>query len=176
MPGVAAPDVHQAVAHPPVVPPSADDKFAAVKALPYFREMKAQIKENPASIRDVLARVQADNPDLLQVINSNIEEFTALLNQPDSEMEVEGDMDGAQFNVEDINMLIGQLNNLPAEDRRQALQRLGLTEEQFQSISSGISAGMGGAGGFAPRPQRINIELTTEENAVIDRVFFYLFY
>lgn len=165
------------------------DKFASIRALPYFKEMKQQIRENPSAIRAVLERVQRENPDLLDLINNNLDEFTALLNEDDSAAPAGGmpgvGMPGAGMpgpgqgiSREQLAIMIQQLAAMPEADRNSALQSIGLTPEQYNQLLVQLSLGALGAGG-APGAggagaggagMGVTVQLTPEENAAVDRL------
>jgi UV excision repair protein RAD23 len=49
---------------------------------PQFQAIRAMVQGNPQILQPMLAELQRQNPQLYQLINSNQEEFLALLNEP----------------------------------------------------------------------------------------------
>lgn len=160
---------------PGLAPMPASDKFAAIRALPYFREMKQQIRENPSAIRAVLERVQRDNPDLLELINNNLDEFTSLLNEDDSAPAAgvpgmpAGGMPGLPgVDPQQLAMLLQQIQSMSETDRNSTLQSIGITPQQYNQLVAAIGAGA--LAGMAPPQPQQTIQLTPEENDAVNRL------
>ena len=67
---------------------------------PQFQTLKAMMASNPALLQPMLQELGKQNPELLQLINANQEEFYSILHEPSDEMDdamaALGEMGGAQ--------------------------------------------------------------------------------
>ena len=68
---------------------------------PQFQTLKAMMASNPALLQPMLQELGKQNPELLQLINANQEEFYSILHEPS-----DGDM-------EDAMAALGEMGGLP---------------------------------------------------------------
>lgn len=139
--------------------------LAALRAHPQFDQLRQMVQSNPATLQAVLTQIGSQNPDLLTLINSNQEEFVAMMNEPivaapapavpaaggggaapANPLGGLGGMLGAlggggggangQPNAAQMAQIFAQM---PAEQRDSIAQMIGISPEQLAGVSQLIS-------------------------------------
>jgi UV excision repair protein RAD23 len=181
----------------PAAAAAADSGVEGIEKLrlhPQFNMLKQLVQSNPATITQVLEIIGQQNPALLEAIHANNDAFVSMMNEPIVDtppsaptptpvapIMAPGGGQGAQ--------MMQMLASIPAAQRGQFAQSLGMTPEQLEQFmtmmaslppaeletmmnSMGAAGGMGGGGGGAgmgggPPPGANVIRFTEEEmNAV----------
>lgn len=156
---------------------------------PQFNTLKQLVQQNPAALHQVLNLIGQQSPQLLTAIHANNDAFLAMMNEPISNTPPAsipqaipagsgaGPM-GAMGNPADmVQMLAG----MPAAQRAQFAQSLGMSPEQLTSFMQMVSSmppdqlnqmmqSMGGGGGGGGGQQDGVIRLTEEEMASVNRL------
>ena len=67
-------------------PAGGEDPLSFLRSQPQFAQMRALLQQNPALLAPLLQQLAQSNPQLLQMINDNQNEFYNMINEPmDSE-------------------------------------------------------------------------------------------
>lgn len=69
------------------IPAVGEDSLAFLRSQPQFAQMRTLIQQNPSLLGPLLQQLAQSNPQLLQMINENQNEFYNMINEP---LEVEG--------------------------------------------------------------------------------------
>ena len=153
---------------------------------PQFNTLKQLVQQNPAALPQVLNLIGQQSPQLLAAIHANDDAFLAMMNEPISNTPTQAPppqpvgVPGAMGNPADmVQMLAG----MPAAQRAQFAQSLGMSPEQLNSFMQMVSSmppdqlnqmmsSMGGGGMGAPGGgmQEGVIRLTEEEMASVNRL------
>lgn len=171
---------------------------------PQFNELKRLIQQNPEQLSRVLDLIGQQNPDLLAAIHANNDGFIAMMNEPI----IEGTPAASATNLTgsvpptagmgmgmpgmagmpgmpglgDPSQMIQLLSSLPAPQRAQLAQSMGMAPEQIEGFLSMLQSvppeqlqsilqsgrGAGGMPGGADPPGVIR--LTEEEMAAVNRL------
>ena len=78
---------------------------AMLKQYPQFNQLKAAIQNNPDLLQPALGKIAEENPQLMQTIQSNPQEFLRLINEPVSSQDLmnESSLDDDQQEDQEIN-------------------------------------------------------------------------
>lgn len=153
---------------------------------PQFEALKQLVQTNPAALPQVLNVIGQQNPQLLDAIHANNEEFLSMMNEPINSSPApisppavpSSDMPGMGDGPNPAQ-IVALLSALPPEQRAAFAQQVGLSPEQLnafmqmvatlppeqlQQLMPGGGAGGGGGGGAHV------IRLTEEEHAAVTRL------
>lgn len=153
---------------------------------PQFEQLKQLVQTNPASLPQVLSVIGQQNPQLLDAIHANNEEFLAMMNEPigstpPAPAPAVGSSPAGEVGGTNASQIISMLSALPPEQRAQFAQQVGMSPEQLNSFVQMISQippdqlsqlmpGMGGGSGGGGGGGGHVIRLTEEEHAAVTRL------
>lgn len=155
---------------------------------PEFNNLRTLLQQNPGALGQVLEAIGQQNPELLNLINANQDEFLELMNEPinDNDFEYGDDHDGNdEYDDEDgegddINplQLVQMFQTLSPEQRVLAAQSLGMSVEEIQNLSNMLGTlspeelqqSFGNLQGGQNRSQRHVVSLTQEEMDSVNRL------
>jgi UV excision repair protein RAD23 len=173
-------------------PPAASNTTSGTSALqafrshPQFEALKQLVQSNPAALPQVLNLIGQQNPQLLEAIHTNNDEFLSMMNEPLGSTPAPTtppavpptDMPGMGDGPNPAQ-IVALLSALPPEQRAAFAQQVGLSPEQLnafmqmvatlppeqlQQLMPGAGGGGGGGGGGHV------IRLTEEEHAAVTRL------
>ena len=106
---------------------------------PQFDELRRTIQVNPGSLQAVLQQIGSENPHLLALIQSNQQEFLAMMNEPvqPAQATAAGTMMGADGDGADLDAagFARAMASIPPQQRAQLAATIGLTPEQFEQFA-----------------------------------------
>ena len=138
-----------AAAAGPAFPPS-PPLFQALRMHPHFPALRATIRQNPASLGQIIQALAQSSPELVMEINANEAEFIHLLSEPDvddgEDYEYEESEDGDyEDEVEDeVNMrnemdLLRTIAGLPPDQQVQVAASMGISPERVAELMAMLS-------------------------------------
>jgi UV excision repair protein RAD23 len=165
----------------------------ALRQHPNFGQLRAQLQADPQSLPQVLQGFGASNPAIAQAIQANLPAFIEMMNEVDDEDDDGGDEDMGMpgmpgmgdINPQMLMQLMAMVQQMPPEQRAALLAQTGITEQQLQMLApmmqqmaqnpammQQMMGGMGGqpGAGQAPPPGTVQIQLSPEDVAAIDRL------
>ncbi|XP_071799287.1 UV excision repair protein RAD23 homolog A-like [Asterias amurensis] len=151
IPQTQVPDMQQQL--PEMQQPTEENPLSFLQNNPVFNQMRQAVQANPTMLDTVLQQLQLSNPELLELINKNQEQFIALMN--------EGAQSGGGIG--------GQAGTLPLG----GVQPSGQTAGQPGGGSTGVEAPRqveGVAGGEAPAHGVHYITLTQQDRQAVDNL------
>lgn len=151
---------------------------------PQFNTLKQLVQQNPAALPQVLNLIGQQSPQLLTAIHANNEAFLAMMNEPISNTPAAAPAmpaslpQGAMGNPADM---VQMLAAMPAAQRAQFAQSLGMSPDQLNSFMQMVSSmppdqlnqmvsSMGGQGQQGGGQQEGVIRLTEDEMASVNRL------
>lgn len=177
-------------AAPPVASPAAPAAAApsagapvsieVLRQHPQFNMLKQVVQQNPAALSQVLDLIGAQSPDLLAAIHANNEAFIAMMNEPIVDTPAPAPVPQAPpaaptGPLGDPAQMMQMLAALPAPQRAQFAQSMGLSPQQFEGFMQ-MMAQMPPeelnqmlSGGMGADPPNV-IRLTEEEMAAVNRL------
>jgi len=169
----------------------------ALRQHPQFNQLRARLQADPQALPEVLQGFGASNPAIAQAIQSNLPAFIEMMNEVDEEAADEdpaeagmpgmpGMPPGMQIDPQMLMQLMAMVQQMPPEQRAALLAQTGINEQQLQALApmmqqmaqnpammQQMMGGMGGppgAGQGAPPPGTVQIQLSPEDVAAIDRI------
>lgn len=166
----------------------------ALRQHPQFNQLRARLQADPQALPEVLQAFGASNPAVAQAIQANLPAFIEMMNEVDDE---EGDEDpteadmagmppGMQIDPQMLMQLMAMVQQMPPEQRAALLAQTGINEQQLQALAPmmqqmaqnpammqqmmGGMGGLPGAGQGGPPPGTVQIQLSPEDVAAIDRI------
>eukprot|EP00604_Paraphysomonas_vestita_P004208 CAMPEP_0174822420 /NCGR_PEP_ID=MMETSP1107-20130205/15624_1 /TAXON_ID=36770 /ORGANISM="Paraphysomonas vestita, Strain GFlagA" /LENGTH=323 /DNA_ID=CAMNT_0016041253 /DNA_START=180 /DNA_END=1148 /DNA_ORIENTATION=+ len=154
---------------------------------PQFNNLRTLLQQNPGAYGQVLEAIGQQNPELLNLINANQDEFFELINEPANgeDFEYGDDHDGQDEyddddEGDDINplQLVQMFQTLSPEERVLAAQSIGMTVEEIQNLTNmlgnltpeQLQQSFGDLQGGQNRSQRHVVSLTQEEMNSVNRL------
>ena len=157
---------------------------------PQFNTLRQLIQQNPAALPQVLNLIGTQSPQLLEAIHANNDAFVAMMNEPINStnpapaVPTSANPAGMGAGLGNPTEMVQMLAAMPAAQRAQFAQSLGMTPEQMSGFMQMMSnmppeqlqqmmANVGGAGaggpGFGGAPSNI-IRLSEEEMDAVNRL------
>jgi len=116
--------------------------FASLRNHPLFVQMRALVQANPQYLEELLGNIATQSPQLFQIIQQNQDQFVQFLNEP-----------------------------VTQEQLQQALAAgLGLGGQQGGGGGIPTRGGIPQQGGGGGQPRQIQVQLTQEENEVVNNL------
>lgn len=170
---------------PAAAAPSGAVTIDTLRQHPQFNMLKQLVQQNPGALPQVLDLIGQQSPELLAAIHANNDAFLAMMNEPISTTPATpapaaSPALAAGRGAADPAAMMQALAALPAEQRSQFAQQLGMSPEQLEGLmtmmasmppgqmASMMSGMTGGHGGGADPPGVIR--LTEEEMASVNRL------
>ncbi len=163
--------------------PSRPTGIDQLRLHPQFNMLKQLIQQNPAALSQVLNLIGQQDPALLQAIHENNDAFIAMMNEP-----IEGSapivsqpapVSQAAYPVSDPTQIFQLLAAMPAEQRAQFAQSMGLSAGQLDGVMQMMAQlppnelhamlGRGTVGRQHSDPPGV-IRLTEDEIAAVNRL------
>jgi UV excision repair protein RAD23 len=180
------PETSRAVAGGAQQNPSTTSGNVSIEQLrshPQFNTLKRLVQQNPAALSQVLDIIGQQNPSLLAAIHANTDAFLRMMNEPITDAPVSQSPPPAQPGtptnpMNDPLQMMNFLNSLPADQRAQFAQSLGMSSEQLQGFMNMMSALPSGelqnllrqnSGSAGQDPPGV-IRLTHDEMAAVNRL------
>ncbi len=163
--------------------PSRPTGIDQLRLHPQFNMLKQLIQQNPAALSQVLNLIGQQDPALLQAIHENNDAFIAMMNEP-----IEGSaptvpqpapVSHAANPVSDPTQIFQLLAAMPADQRAQFAQSMGLSADQLEGVMQMMAQlpptdlhamlGRGPVGRQHADPPGV-IRLTEDEIAAVNRL------
>ena len=169
----------------------------ALRSHPQFGQLRAQLQADQQALPQVLQAFGASNPAVAQAIQANLPAFIQMMNEVDEAPAQDDGMAGmpgmegmGDIDPQMLMQLMTMVSQMPPEQRAALLAQTGMNEEQLAALApmmqqmaqnpqmmQQMMQGMGGQGGpgaapgqGGPPPGQIQIQLTPEDAAAIDRL------
>lgn len=129
--------------------------LAALRNHPQFDSLRRLVQSNPNALQQVLAQIGQQQPELLQAINANQQEFLAMMNEPVADAPAGGGADAGGADAGGANpfaglpgmealgnpaALAGMLQQMPPAEQAMMAQMMGVDVGQLQGIAQAIGA------------------------------------
>eukprot|EP00761_Pharyngomonas_kirbyi_P003995 gb/GECH01003999.1/.p1 GENE.gb/GECH01003999.1/~~gb/GECH01003999.1/.p1 ORF type:complete len:440 (+),score=127.11 gb/GECH01003999.1/:1-1320(+) len=152
-----------------------------LQSMPQFEELRSTVQSNPQLLQPIIQRIGQQNPQLLQLINNNPEEFIRILNEPSSgqqqpQTQPQQTAQGQGAQGLDMSRLAQLAQLLQGGQGQGEGGEPQLTPEQLRELAQaaqmlGITGqGQGGQGGQGQQAPPGAIYVTREEREAIDRL------
>ncbi|EJK72575.1 hypothetical protein THAOC_05883 [Thalassiosira oceanica] len=147
--------------------------LAALRNHPQFDSLRRLVQSNPNALQQVLAQIGQQQPELLQAINANQQEFLAMMNEPVAEAPAGGGADAGGADAGHDGADDGRRRRAAPGHRAghrghaAGATRTALTDGRRGHGAGGMPPGMMGGGGEGG-PQVLR--LSEEEMAAVNRL------
>uniref|UniRef100_A0A7S2W866 UV excision repair protein RAD23 n=1 Tax=Mucochytrium quahogii TaxID=96639 RepID=A0A7S2W866_9STRA len=126
------------------------EPLAALRQHPQFNNLRRVVQNNPGALSTVLQQIGQGNPQLLEEINNNREEFVRIMNEPLEEgtggntpsaadaaaaIAGSGGMPAGVPHPEEFLAVLTAVQQMPPDQRARVAQAMGVPPEQLQAIT-----------------------------------------